>query len=431
MLVNAAKADAEKVEGAKTEAAEAAKEEVAKITEDLPSINTDGKLEFKKGDNKLRIGGRLQGDTTWALGDANLEGEGGNPVTEFRRARMYISGTLQKYWDFKFQYDFADDQDGGAPSTSGIKDAYLAYTGFDPVTITFGHHKTPLSLEELTSSKYITFIERSQFVNGIVDDTGGGRQYALSVHGYFADMFTLAGAVWAGTANEDTAEDHTGITGRLTFSPIHEKTRMLHFGIGADHSEAPNGGIDIDAEPEIHPGADITETDSDDHEESTTWVAEASGYYGPFALQAEYAHADVSDSPTERDVDAEGFYIYGSWNITGESRNYKWEEGSFSQTKVNHALNHGGIGAWEVALRYAWGDFENADFLTTGFDSDEAEVLTAGLNWYPTNNVRISANYVTVLDSSDGADAEHAPELDTGAEASDADYFILRGQWYF
>lgn len=426
LLANAA-TDNEKVESEIKEV----KEEVADNTKGLPKFSLDkGKLEFESanGENKFRIGGRLQADTTFGGSDVNFEGsEGGEPVTEFRRARMYLSGTLQKYWKFKFQYDFSHDQGGGAPSTAGIRDAYVAYTGFKPATITFGHHKTPLSLEELTSSKYITFIERSQLVNGIVADVGGGRQYALSAKGYFNDMFTAAGAVHGGSANEDTAEDDFGFTGRLTFSPIHEKIKAVHLGLGFDHSKNVNGGFNIDGEPEIHPGADILENEAADFETANTWVVEAAGIYGSWSLQGEYAHANVEDSPTSSDIDADAWYVYGSYYLTGESRNYEWKKGSYGQTKVNNSLFKGGLGAWEIALRYTSGNFEN----TGGLVSSEVDIFTAGLNWYPSNNVRFSANYVSVLDANVAADIELAGDLDAGATADDADYFILRGQWYF
>lgn len=427
LLKNAAKADGEKAEGNINEM----KAEVASKTKDLPKIITNGKLELKDGDgNKFRIGGRLQADTTFATGDANLNSEGGSPVTEFRRARMYLSGVFQHDWKFKFQYDFADDQSGTTANTNGIKDAYITYTGFKPVTVTVGHHKMPLSMEELTSSKYITFIERSQLVNGIVADTGGGRQYGLSAKGHFADMFTAAAGVYAGSANEDDAENATGFTGRLTFSPIHEKAKMMHLGVGFNHHRDNDGGLNIDGEPEIHPGSDILETETGLWKEANTFVAEAAGIYGPAAIQFEYASAELEDGPVGvTDADADAWYIYGSYYLTGESRNYKWEDGSYSQAKVKNPLGKGGFGAWEVALRYTSGEYDNTDGLAT--DSSDADILTAGLNWYPINNVRFSGNYVKVLDASADADTELAGDLDAGSTADDASYFILRGQWYF
>ena len=425
LLRNAARADGEKVEGSLNEM----QANVDKKTKDMPKINTNGKLEISHGDNKFRIGGRLQADTTFGAGSVNFEGsEGGEPVTEFRRARMYLSGTFQKYWKYKFQYDFAGQR--ARPLTSGIKDAYIAYTGFKPVTITFGNHKTPLSLEELTSSKYITFIERSQLVNGIVTDTSGGRKYALSAQSHFSDMFTLAAASYIGTANEDQAEGAGfGFVGRATFSPIHEKTRMAHLGLGLGADYRSDGGYNIDGEPEIHPGSDILETEAGNWEAAMTWVAEAAMIHGPWALQAEYASTGLSKGNNTADADATAWYVYGSYYLTGESRNYKWKNGSYSQTKVKSPLHKGGMGAFEVALRYASGDFENAGNPSPG--ASRADILTAGLNWYPSNNIRFSANYVNVLKSNTLANAELRNDLKPGATAKDAEYFIVRGQWYF
>ena len=424
LLRNAARADGEKVEGSLNEM----QANVDKKTKDMPKINTSGKLEISHGDNKLRVGGRLQADTTFGAGSVDFESEGGEPITEFRRARMYLSGVFQKYWKYKFQYDFAGQS--AVAGTYGIRDAYLAYTGFKPVTVTLGNHKMPLSLEELTSSKYITFIERSQLVNGIVTDTSGGRKYGLSAHAHFNDMFTLAGASYIGTANEDHAEeDGFGFAGRVTFSPIHEKTRMAHLGLGLAADYRSDGGYNIDGEPEIHPGRDILETENGDWETATTWVAEAAAIHGPWALQAEYASSRLSKGNTTADADATAWYVYGSYYLTGESRNYKWKNGSYSQTRVNNPLHKGGAGAFEVALRYTSGDFENAGKPLPG--ASRADILTAGLNWYPSNNIRFSANYVNVLKSNRLANDELRPDLKPGASAEDAEYFIVRGQWYF
>ena len=424
LLQNAAKADGEKVEGSVNEM----KAKVDKATKKMPKINTKGKLQItsQDGNYKWRLGGRLMADTTIGGSDVDFGSEAGNPVTEFRRARMYLSGEMYKLWKFKFQYDFSGQ--AAAADTAGIRDAYIAYKGFKPVTVTLGHQKMPLSMEELTSSKYITFIERSQLVNGIVADVGGGRQYGITAKGHFNNMFTAAAGIYAGTANEDSSDTAAGFTGRITFSPIHEKTKMVHLGLGFDKLRVQGGGINIDGEPEVHPGRDILENDSGTHREATTWVAEAAGIYGPWAIQAEYASNEVSESATVRDLDSDAWYIYGSYYLTGESRNYKWKKGSYSQTKVKSPFGKGGYGAWELALRYTSGEFDNNGSLT----SDEADILTAGINWYPINNVRFSANYVNILDANTGADAELAADLDNSTtNAEDADYFVLRGQWYF
>jgi phosphate-selective porin OprO/OprP len=420
-LLNAAKTEGEEAQSQVREL----RSKLESSVKETPVISTKGKLEIasRDGSYKFRVGGRLQADLTAATGDNSFPDSGsagGDVVSEFRRARLYASGVLDSVWKFKFQYDFTDS------SEDGIRDAYLSYSGLKPVELTFGHHKVPFSLEELTSSKYITFIERSQFVNALAP----GRRYALTAKSYFDDQLTIAGSVHLGGASEATSDDELGFTGRLTYSPIHEKNRMLHIGLGLDRTKSKNNLLsDFDGEPEIHPGADLLDDNGEaGYDEAIRYVVEASGFYGPYALQAEYSTAGLKGSNKgHADADYTAWYIYGSYYLTGESRRYNWKEGSFSQTKVKNPVSGGGLGAWELGLRYSGGDFEDGATNT----HDEAEVLTVGLNWYPSNNVRFSANYINVLDANEYATRELAGDLDAGAVAEDAEYFVLRGQWYF
>ena len=189
-------------------------------------------------------------------------------------------------------------------------------------------------------------------------------------------------------------------------------------------------GINIDAEPEIHPGADILETERGGWSQADTFVAEAAGIYGPASLQLEYASAKLKDGPVDvADADTDAWYIYVSYYLTGESRNYNWKSGAYKQARVKNPLTEGGTGAWEVALRYTSGEYDNVDGLAA--DPSTADILTAGVNWYPVNSIRFSGNYVKVLDASLDADVELAGDLKPGSTADDASYFILRAQWYF
>lgn len=116
------------------------------------------RLDSKDENFKLKIGGRIMLD--WATIDPDsqleddfpdLEGTG----VEFRRARLYTSGTVYGSVEFKVQYDFA----GG---DADFKDVYLGLKKVPGVGhIKVGHFKEPFSLEGLTSSKYITFMERA------------------------------------------------------------------------------------------------------------------------------------------------------------------------------------------------------------------------------------------------------------------------------
>ena len=116
------------------------------------------RLDSNDGSFKLKIGGRIQYDTIFIDESDDLEDNLGTNIeddSEFRRARLYISGKIYDNVEFKAHYDFA----GG---DADFKDVYMGLLGVPVVgNIRIGHFKEPFGLEELTSSKYITFMERS------------------------------------------------------------------------------------------------------------------------------------------------------------------------------------------------------------------------------------------------------------------------------
>jgi len=57
----------------------------------------------------------------------------------------------------------------------------------------------------------------------------------------------------------------------------------------------------------------------------------------------------------------------------------------------------GGIGAWELAVRYSQLNLNSND-IRGGNEKD----LTVGLNWYTTPNLKLMTNYVNVLEVNEG-----------------------------
>jgi phosphate-selective porin OprO/OprP len=88
-----------------------------------------------------------------------------------------------------------------------------------------------------------------------------------------------------------------------------------------------------------------------------------------------------------------------SWFMTGESRNYKADKGIFDilVPQKPFSLTTGGLGAWELAVRYSEIDL-NDDGVSGGRERD----VTAGLNWYPNPYIRFMANYIHVLEFDGG-----------------------------
>ena len=107
----------------------------------------------------------------------------------------------------------------------------------------------------------------------------------------------------------------------------------------------------------------------------------------------------------------------------------KYKAGVFSGISPKNALGKGGWGAWQIAARIENMDF-NDDAAIPGGD---ANVFTAGLNWYPVSNVRFMANWATVLDfecTVTGA-STLTDTCETGADGREPNAFSMRGQVYW
>ena len=163
---------------------------------------------------KFKFGGRIQND--WALFDTDDDIEAAfwelGSGTEFRQARFYMSGTLYDVVKFKARDDFAG---GGAE----LKDAYLQLTKLPLVSnFSVGRFKEPFSLEEITSSKYITFMERA-----LPNVFAPGRNSGMMVHGHaFDERLTWAVGTFRQTDDLGTgfgADSKYNVTMRVTGLP--------------------------------------------------------------------------------------------------------------------------------------------------------------------------------------------------------------------
>ena len=337
-------------------------------------VRTKGGIEISDsdGDFSFELGGRIMVDSVWYKDDKNNLGDG----TELRRARLETKGVFFNDWDYELGFDIADgDVD--------VKDAYIRYSGFNTLKIRVGQFKEPFSLEEQTSSKYITFMERAlpnEFAPGRaigIDARTKGRQWTAAA-GIFGEEFDND------VSNE--GNESWALTGRLTFSPWHEEAQVLHLGTAFSHRLVNDEGeVKFNTRPESHI-TDVKYLDTDDigSVSSVTKAGfETAVVIGPWSLQGEYMYSGLNRDGNNQDLDFAGWYLYGSWFLTGESRKYKFKKGSFGNVKP-----HKKYGAWEIALRYSTLDLN--DGLITGGESNN---WTLGLNWYINSQLRVMANY--------------------------------------
>ncbi len=374
------------------------------------------RLDSADGKFKLKIGGRVQNDWTIYGTDEELRDRFGRigDGTEFRRARLFMEGSVYGNIKYKFQYDFA--------SSDPFKDAYIQVKKLPMVgNFTIGHFKEPFSLEELTSSKYITFMERSLpniFSQGRNMGARFNRSFmdkrATAAFGFFRDGNPADGDMFgnSGTYNATT---------RFTFLPWYQEKgrRLLHTGFSYSHAFHDDGErIRFRQRPEAHLGPRLVETPRFAVEEIDYINPEVALVYGPASLQFEWMSALVNRESGD-DLHYNGFYGFASYFLTGEHRPYKTSSGAFDRVKPKNDFDgKGGWGALEFAARYSVIDLNDEDM-----NGGEMQNVTVGFNWYLNPNVRLMFNYVRAMLDED--DCYYKGSM--GSHCGDAD--IIQGRF--
>lgn len=354
-------------------------------------------LSFETADKKTfkgKLGGRV--DLDLAVFDESDEVEavtGPNEAgAEFRRTRLSVEGEIGLALPtiYKVEFDFAH-------SEVAFKDVFMGVTEL-PVVGTFqvGHFKEPVSLDLLTSSRFIPFMERAAPVEAFAPERNLGAMLQNAVLDqrmtWAAGLFTDVGD----SADNFRLHGNWRADARVTALPWYveeEKGRqLLHVGLSGSTIENADGTARFRTRPEAHMAPRYVDTGSFAANHSYLLGAEAALVFGPLSVQGEYFHTFV-DRPAGADMaNFDGFYAFVSYFLTGENRPYKKTSGAFDRVKPNHNLgfgDNGGLGAWEVLVRYSQVDLNDA-----GITGGRLNDITAGLTWYLNPNWKIMANYV-------------------------------------
>ncbi len=359
------------------------------------SIKWDNGFKVTSEDKnfKLKFGGRIHLDHAYFSQNDDLDAAFGelesNDGTEFRRLRFFFSGVLYKTVEFKLQMDYA----GGA---ARLKDAYIGIKNIPIVgRIRVGHMKEPLRFDALTSSKYITFMERA-----IPADLANERNNGiLLMNDFFSNKISVQTGIFRnadGFGNDKFAARDVAWTSRITTLALNniEKKQLLHLGFSYSYRKPDKDEYKISVRPKSHLANKYISTGNIEDVKTVNIINfEAAYTQGPFTFQGEYLGSSVKQNGNNlsETYNFSNYYAQVSYFLTGEHRPYKNSYATFGRLKPNkNFMGKGsGAGAWELALRYSHTDL-NSKNIYGGEQGD----ISFGTNWYLNSATRVMFNYV-------------------------------------
>lgn len=330
-------------------------------------------------------------------------------ATGFRRARIGAQGTVGEQVHWVAEFDFAT-------GTVQFMDVYLGVKQLPFLgEVRVGHMLEPFSLEAMSTSNDITFLER----------TGNnplypGLNWGVAAYRAAADGLSTFQVGGYRTGNDDVGldvTDHgdwalTTRTTRLLWDDEQTEGRsLLHVG-GAMSFRRPRNGVATFRERAGNRLIGVGEQSSTPFvptllipaENFQEYNLEAAAVCGPLSLQSEWGCAAIPQTGGGF-VFLHGFYLSASYFLTGEHRAYARGDGTFERTRVLSPffLLDGvrgvirGPGAWEVTARFDYTDFRDPDIPRSSAGLPVGDLLlqgTIGFNWYLNDSTRFMFNYI-------------------------------------
>ncbi|MGC8494752.1 MAG: OprO/OprP family phosphate-selective porin [Syntrophobacteraceae bacterium] len=373
-------------------------------------------FETNNGNFTMHVGGYAQLDFGGA--DVNERMKAAFPTlpgygAEVRRLRLALQGTMYRDFDYNVGIEF-----GGGSVV--LKDAYISYYGFPCIAnIRVGHMKEPFSLEELTSSNWFEFTERSLDNSFVTSNVQQDRNMGVMLFNTEFDqrMTWAAGGYMqqdnpSGTSYQSGGFNNANVSGRLTFLPWYadKGCELVHLGFGYRHLFRSDNtadwyssktttlpyAFDFLSVPEFHLSPVKTVNTGSLVAESGDQInPELAVVYGPFSVQGEFFDTFLNDYTTNdktfTNPDLTGYYVMASWFLTGEHRNYDRKYGVFGRPKLccNFDPNAGTWGAWELAARYS-----SIDLNDKGVHGGSEQDWNGSLIWYLNPNLRWMFDYI-------------------------------------
>jgi phosphate-selective porin OprO and OprP len=314
---------------------------------------------------------------------------------DFQRKRIGIEGTFLRHFEYEVERELRE--------SNPWRDVFVNFRYFRDFQVRAGKFKIPFGLDRLTSVARLDFVYRSR----IGDTLAPGRDIGVAVHGRF---FRRGLAYETGFFRQDGEDARSGeslgagntFAGRVTGTPLRllkipEAIENLELGVAFTTSTVPEGLNSVRARtvsgetffPSIFVNGNRLRLGLEQN-----WS------HGPFSIKGEFMHLQDErhnqglfgqDLP---DLISRGWYVSGTWTVTGERK--------IEDMEPRKNFLRGGIGAVEMAGRYEQLRYGSSEHPGPPLRNPRApnilgnsdRVWTVGANWYLNRWAKIQANAI-------------------------------------
>jgi phosphate-selective porin OprO/OprP len=371
--------------------------------------NGTATIASSDGDFSLAVHGVFQLDTATydqnKTAPAAVNGRDLNSGTNFRRARLGVSGKLFKDFDYNILLDFGG---AGAEDVGRFHEAWLQYSGFKSAKFRIGEFAPSVGLSDAGSANASPFLERASAAEVARNFAGGDTRMGMALWNA-SDRLLWSVALTGNTVSQlntqataftaPNFDEQLGMTARLAGTPLRGQDWLIHAGVNYSAiinpaDLGPAAAVRYPVQLRDRPELRVDGTRLIDTGALNGQSAQAAGLELGWQYRSVFAQGETFSYKVERLAPAAGvtnptfggWYVEGGWSLTGEARKYNTQTAAFDGVTPSHNFNPktGDWGAFEIVARVSDLDLnyhESASLAADRVLGGDQNITSLGLDW--------------------------------------------------